>query len=160
MRANDTRSGGAGTVLLGTAAVALAGMVGTIGLIRQVGELGPKVGDIVTFDPMDQMSRDVRARIAAIPADATPGVACALDVRVMQANGGSVIVEARQPTAGFGYRIHWSGEHSSNDAADCGTTADLLVNLDDLETLALAAGGFGVPASKHPGTFWRSASAQ
>jgi len=160
MRANDTQSGGAGTILLGIAAVALAGMVGTIGLIRQVGELGPKVGEIVAFDPMDQMSRDTRARIAAIPADDKPGVACALDVRVMHANGGSVIVEAREPSASFGYRVHWSGERSSNDAANCGATADLLVNLDDLETLAMAAGGYGVSASKHPGSFGRVASAQ
>ena len=46
MRANDTKSGGASTVLLSIVAVGLAGMVGTIGLIHQVAELGPKVGDI------------------------------------------------------------------------------------------------------------------
>lgn len=160
MRANDTKSGGAGTALLGMAAVLLAGVVGTIGLIQQASELGPKVGDIVTFDPMDQMSRNMPALIAAIPADNTPGVACALDVRVMHANGGSVVVEAREPGSSFGYRVHWSGVHSSNDAADCGATADLLVSLDDLEILAMAAGGFGVSASKHFGNLWRTASAQ
>jgi hypothetical protein len=160
MRANETKSGGAGTVLLSIAAVALAGMVGTIGLINQVGELGPKVGDLVAFEPMEQMSRDIRARIAAIPADDTPSVACVLDVRVMHADGGSVIIEAREPRSAFGYRVHWSGQHSSNDGADCGSSADLLVSLEDVETLAMAAGGYGVPANKHPGTFWRAASAQ
>jgi hypothetical protein len=159
MRANDTKSGGVGTALLGIAAVALAGAVGTIGLIQQAGELGPKVGDIVAFDPLDQMPRDMQVRIAAIPAENRPGVACALDARVMHANGGSVIVEAREPGANFGYRVHWSGVRSSNDAADCGASADLLVNIDDVETLAMTAGGYGVPASKHSFTFWRTASA-
>ena len=60
MRANDSKSSGVGSVLLGVVAIALAGMVGTIGLIHQVGELGPKVGDIVVFDPLDSMSRDMQ----------------------------------------------------------------------------------------------------
>ena len=34
MRAKDGHSSGAGTVLLGMVAIALAGMVGTIGLIQ------------------------------------------------------------------------------------------------------------------------------
>jgi hypothetical protein len=160
MRANETKSGGAGTILLGITAVALAGMVGTIGLIHQVGELGPKVGDIVAFDPMERMSQDAHARIAAIPADDRPGVACVLDVRVMHANGGSMIVEQRETRSSFGYRVHWSGEHSSNDGADCGTSADLLVNPEDIETLAMAAGGYGVLAHKHPGTFGQAAAAR
>jgi hypothetical protein len=158
MRANDTKSGGAGTVLLGIVAVGLAGMVGTIGLIHQVGELGPKVGDIVAFDPMDRMSRDMRARIAAIPADDGPAVACVLDVRAMHAGGGSVVIEAREPRSTFAYRVHWSGEHSSNDGADCGRSADLMISLEDVETLAMAAGGYGVPESKRLGNFWGAAS--
>ena len=97
MRANDSKSSGAGTVLLGIAAIALAGMVGTIGLIHQVGELGPKVGDILSFDPLERISRDMNARVPAMPADDKPGVACALDVRAMHANGGSMIIESREP---------------------------------------------------------------
>ncbi len=31
-------------------------MVGTISLIQHVGEIGPKVGDIVAFDPPDSIS--------------------------------------------------------------------------------------------------------
>jgi hypothetical protein len=155
MRANDTKSGGAGTVLLSIAAVGLAGMVGTIGLIHEVGELGPKVGDIVAFDPMDRMSQDMRARIAAIPADGSPGVACVLDVRTMHAHGGSLIIEAHEPRPAFAYRVHWSGERSSNDGTDCGGSADLMVNAEDVETLAMAASGYGVPDSKRLGNFWR-----
>jgi hypothetical protein len=150
MRANESKSGGAGSVLLIIVAVALAGMAGTVGLIRQVGELGPKVGDIVTFDPLRQIARDVRARLPAMLASDQPGVACVLDVRSMHAYGGSVVIEAREPRRNFGYRVHWSGQHSSNDGADCGASADLLLNLEDVQVLALSAGGFGVPTSKAP----------
>ena len=160
MRVNDTNPTGAGTVLLGIVAVALAGMVGTIGLISQVGELGPKVGDIVSFEPLDPISRDMRARLPAMPADGKPNVACVLDVRTMHASGGSVVIESREPGTGFNYRVHWAGPRSSNDGADCGASADLLLNLEDIEVLAMAAGGYGVPAGKQAGVFWRSAAAE
>ncbi len=116
MRANDSKSSGAGSVLLGIAAIALAGMVGTIGLIREVGEFGPKVGDIVAFDPLDPISRDMKARLPAMSADDRPGVACVLDVRAMHAGGGSVIVEGREPGTDFGYRVHWAGARSATMA--------------------------------------------
>ena len=160
MRTNDSNTSGVGSVLLSIAAIALAGMAGTIGLIHQIGELGPKVGDIVAFDPLDPISRDMHARLSAMAADNRPGVACVLDVRAMHANGGSLIIEAREPRTGFGYRVHWAGTSSSNDSTDCGSSADLLVNLDDIEVLAMAAGGFGVPAARQTGGIWRSAAAQ
>ena len=150
MRVNDTKSPGVGSVLLVIVAVALAGMAGTVGLIRQVGEFGPKVGDIVTFDPLRQIARDVKVRLPAMSADGQPGVACVLDARSMHAYGGSVVIEAREPRRNFPYRVHWSGQRSSNDGADCGASADLLLNLEDVQVLALAAGGFGVPTSKAP----------
>ena len=160
MRANDSNSSGAGSVLLGIAAIALAGMVGTIGLIHQVGELGPKVGDIVAFDPLDPISRDMHARLPAMVAGDKPGVACVLDVRAMHTNGGSVIIEAREPQPSFGYRVHWAGARSSDDGTDCGSSADLFVSLEDVQTLAMAAGGYGVPASKQSGVLRRSAAAE
>ena len=70
MRANDSKtSAGVGSVLLGIVAIALAGMVGTIGLIHEIGEFGPKVGDIISFDPLDRISQDMRARLPAMLAD-------------------------------------------------------------------------------------------
>ena len=59
-------------------------------------------------------------------ADGQPGVACVMDVRTMHANGGSVIIEAREPRASFGYRVHWAGPRSSDDGTNCGSSADLL----------------------------------
>ncbi|HME23221.1 MAG TPA: hypothetical protein VKI44_18135 [Acetobacteraceae bacterium] len=160
MRANDSKTSGAVSVLLSIVAIGLAGMAGTIGLIHQIGERGPKVGDIVAFDPLDPISREMHARLPAMSADNRPGVTCVLDVRTMHANGGSMIIEAREPRPGFGYRVHWAGARSSNDNTDCGSSADLLVNLDDIEVLAMAAGGYGVPTSRQTGGFWRAAAAQ
>ena len=159
MRANDSKSSGIGTVLLGITAIMLAGMAGTVGLINQVSELGPKVGDIISFDPLDRIASDVRAHLPAIPADDRPGVACVLDVRAMHASGGSLMIEAREPRTSFAYRVHWAGPRSSNGGTDCGSSADLLVSIEDVELLAMAAGGYGVPAAKHTKLFSHPASA-
>jgi len=159
IRANASKSSGVGSILLGIVAVALAGMVGTVGLINQVGELGPKVGDIVTFDPLRAMSRDMRAQLPAIAAEGGPGVACVLDVRTMHTSGGSLIIEAREPRASFGYRVHWAGERSSSGGTDCGSSADLFVNPEDIDILAMAAGGFGVPGGNTTSSFWHSVAA-
>jgi len=158
MRANGSKSNGVGTLLLSMAAIALAGMVGTIGLIHKAGELGPAVGDIIAFDPLDPIN--IHSRIAAIPADDDPSVACVLDVRTMHAGSGSLVIEAREPRGQFAYRVHWAGPRSSDDNADCGSSADLLVSIEDVATLATAAGGYGVPASKHAGWIGRAAAAQ
>ena len=146
MRVNDNKSSGLVTVLLSMTALALAGMVGTITLIHGVGELGPKVGDIISFDPLDSMPRDMKARISVSVADDPRGSACTLDVRTIHANGGSLIIETRVPGTTPVFRVHWAGPRSSMDGADCGASADLLVAQDDLEVLAMAAGGFGASA--------------
>jgi hypothetical protein len=148
MQANGGNSSGVSSVILAMVVIALAGMVGTIGLLREVGEVGPRVGDIVSFDPLEAFSRDMRARVAATPADGQPGITCVLDVRAMHAAGGSVVIEARQPQTQAGYRVHWAGVRSSDDPADCGASADLLLNQEDIEVLAMAAGGYGVTARK------------
>jgi hypothetical protein len=160
MRANDSKSSGIGSVLLGVTALALAGTIGTIGLLQKVSELGPKVGDIVSFDPRESFSRDMKAEVTAIPVGARPGIACTLDVRTMHASGGSIIIEAREPQNQAGFRVHWAGGSSSTEGNDCGQSADLLLSREDLEVLAIAAGGFGA-ASRNltNGTLRTSAAA-
>src|SRR5690242_21077842 len=113
MRVNDGKSSGIGTVLLSMAALALAGMVGTISLIHQVGELGPKVGDIISFDPLESMSRDMKARISARSADQLNSGSCTIDVRTVHAGGGSFIIESRLPEPMPSYRVHWAGPRTS-----------------------------------------------
>jgi hypothetical protein len=159
MRANDSKSAGFGSVLLGMTALALACMVGTIGLLHQVAELGPKMGDIVTFDPLDPMSRDMKAQISASPVE-QPGRTCLLDVRTMHAAGGSLIIEARMPRPQQGFRVHWAGGGSSEGASNCGGSADLVVDQQDIEILAMAVGGFGASARKLAhNSLWGSPSA-
>jgi hypothetical protein len=150
MRASDSKTCGTGTILLGLAAIGLAGMVGTISLIHQVGELGVKVGDFVVFDPREPMSSDMNARVVATYATETPGATCVLDVRTMHANGGSLIIESRQPQPQGAPRLlaHWAGPRSGDGVSDCGRSADLLIRQDDIETLAMSAGGYGISADK------------
>jgi hypothetical protein len=148
MQANGDNSSGISSVILGVVVLGLAGTAGTIGLLRQVGEFGPKVGDIVSFDPREALSRDMQPKITATRASDHPGGTCVLDVTVMHAGGGSVVIEARQPQTSSGYRVHWAGAHSSDDPANCGASADLLLNQEDIEILALAAGGYGVSARR------------
>jgi hypothetical protein len=62
----------------------------------------------------------------------------------MVRGGGSFVIIARPRAADGPYLIHWAGSHTSNGAADCGSSADLLVSKPDLLSLAGAAGGFGV----------------
>ncbi len=49
------------------------------------------------------------------------------------------------------YQAHWSGQRTSGDTTDCGRDADLVLSLIDLDTLATAAGGFGVD---HTSVLW------
>jgi len=160
MRANQSKSNRLASVLLVTAALALAATVGTVDLLKYIGDFGPKVGDIVSFDPMASFSRDMRTRIKAMWADAQHPARCVLDVQAMHEHGGSLVIEARQPQIQRGFRVHWAGRHTSNDGADCGTSAELLVNRDDLEVMAIAAGGFGVAAAKLVrGSLWSAPAA-
>jgi hypothetical protein len=147
MQANGGNTSGLSSFILGMVVVALAGTIGTIGLLREVAEFRPGVGDIVSFDPLDTLSRDMHAKIDAARANDRPGAACVLDVAAMHAGGGSVVIEARLPQTG-GYRVHWAGARSSDDPADCGASADLVLSQEDIEVLAMAAGGYGVSPRK------------
>jgi hypothetical protein len=90
----------------------------------------------------------MKAQVAATPGDNRRGGSCVLDVRIMHANGGSLIIEARQPQTRPRFRTRWARGTSSIDGANCGSSTDPLLNQDDIEVPAMAAGGFGVAARK------------
>jgi hypothetical protein len=100
---------------------------------------GPVVGDMVTFrstgvgideDPM-------KVAVAAAPANRT----CVLSPEVMRADGGSLVVEAREsPAAKSLYRVHWAGAHTATGAEDCGGQANLVLSANNLRALASATG--------------------
>lgn len=100
---------------------------------------GPAVGDMVTFRStgvgIDE--EPMKVAVAATPASRT----CVLSPRVMRADGGSLVVEAREPPAPEPrYRVHWAGAHTADGADDCGGEANLVLSANDLRALASATG--------------------
>jgi hypothetical protein len=130
----------AGTVLT-FVALALVCMAIVIGMcLRLADQFEPTVGDIADFS-----ARHANEDVLAVNATATTGGhTCVLASEVMVRGGGSFVIIARPRAADGPYLIHWAGSHTSNGAADCGSSADLLVSKPDLLSLAGAAGGFGV----------------
>jgi hypothetical protein len=121
--------------------VALVGLGGVIRLAQSVSELGPGVGDVLSFDATHHTLRDGAPPVTA-RRDGQPE--CVLDPAVIHQFGGSLIIESRSPIPDRTYRVHWAGERSSNGTGDCGRSAELLLYSDDMDVLAMAAGGYGV----------------
>ena len=124
--------------------VMITGFAGTL-MVLQLDTFRPRVGDIVAFHPT---AEDTDAWQLQVPATLVTGArresACTLNPSVMAANGGSLMVEARQDTSPPLYQLHWAGTKTENGPSDCGASADLRVTRTDLQKLANAAGGFGV----------------
>jgi hypothetical protein len=123
------------------AATLLAVVSGMAGIVHQAAGLGPRVGDLVAFDPAHHAPFDSTVRLTASRLRQT---SCVLDVATMQKSGGSLVLERRGSEPDRLYRVHWSGLRTSDDADDCGGQADLVLSRTDIDLLATAAGGFGV----------------
>lgn len=123
------------------ALVMLTAGCGMVGIAREAEEFGPRVGDIVMFDPAHRAGFDSDARLVAL----RPGRDdCLVNVEVVRRSGGSFVLEQRDAGPDRLYRAHWSGRRTSEDPGnDCGTDADLVLSQTDLSALAAAAGGFG-----------------
>jgi hypothetical protein len=119
----------------------LAVVSGMVGMVHQAAELGPRVGDLVAFDPAHRAAFTSDARLTAFRPQQT---ACVLDLSTIQKSGGSLVLERRGSGPERLYHAHWSGLRTSRDADDCGSQADLVLSRNDIDTLAAAAGGFGV----------------
>ncbi len=136
------------TLLIVVLAAPLTACAGIILLLQTI-EIGPGVGDIVTFDTNTTTENLSQLRVTAGYAPAVwPNEqatrSCVLNPSVMLANGGSLVIEAREMTRPPFYRVHWSGKRTDQGTGDCGSSADLTVPLKELRVLANAAGGFGV----------------
>jgi hypothetical protein len=141
MPADDRKTSQTAQSLLIAAAMLLAVTSGMVGIVRQVGDLGPRVGDLVTFDPLHRVSFDSSAQVTA---DRPGSGKCMLDIATIQRSGGSLMVERRGAGPDRLYQAHWSGLRTSEDTNDCGRDADLVLSSVDIGTLATAAGGYGV----------------
>lgn len=129
------------------AAMAGIGLVGIIAVLMIVGMthladvFGPRIGDVVRFDPARTLPSDMTTRLTVTrTGDPTMGP-CVLDVRTMMASGGSLVIEAAQPKPDPHYLVHWAGGGTTRDpATDCGTSAAFVLTPGDLVALHLAAG--------------------
>jgi hypothetical protein len=154
---HQERFKGAYTVALIILLILLVGMVGLAGAIRlaqSAAELGPQVGDIVNFDPARRVPRDSPPGLTVNRDGAS---SCVIDIRTLHRLGGSLVVESRTPRPNRAYRVHWAGKQSAEGTDNCGTSADLTLDDDTLDILAMAAGGFGA-SNRQPaaGQAWRS----
>jgi hypothetical protein len=108
-------------------------------------QVGPDIGEIVTFNPTDGPKRWEQAGIPALYAFAsTRRPSCVLMPSVISATGGSFVIEAKEVSRPPVFRLHWSGQRTDLGAQDCGRSADLILPLNQLRALANVAGGFGV----------------
>ena len=141
-----------GTALLGgTIAVFLASAVAVLSTVRSW-DIAPRVGDIAVFRPNSEFMADWQVtagmspdRTAALPGAAT----CVLRPDIMTANGGSLVVEARNTAASL-YRVHWAGPHTSLGGSDCGRAADLTLSRADLQMLINAVEGARAEPGRYP----------
>jgi hypothetical protein len=107
----------------------------------RMSEVGPDVGEIVTFDPTEGPKRWDQPGISAHLAS---GSDCALMPSVIADTGGSFVIEAKETSRPPVFLVHWSGRRTDAGARDCGRSADLTLPLAQLRALANVAGGFGV----------------
>ncbi len=131
-------SGGLFEVLVGCGVAATLAIAVAVTLIRHVEVPPARVGDIVAFNrpggavPISDIvvSRGTQS--------------CVLDPQILANHGGSLVVEHQADESGGSYLVHWAGPQTALGNADCGRSADLVVTENDLTSLAIVAGGFGI----------------
>jgi hypothetical protein len=126
------------------AIVIAAGFLLMAGLLRLTDRLAPQTGDIIAF-PATRMPTST-ASFAARRAFVAAGMSCILNVQTMQRSGGSLVVETSQFEPHRIFRVHWAGVRTSSDPDNCGESADLLLNTNQISALVFAAGGTGTMA--------------
>ena len=142
---NDRKSEELYTALVVTVIAITAGILLMSGMLWLVDSLGPQTGDIIAF-PATRIPSVSTASFTASRAIAPDGMSCILDVQTIQKFGGSLVVESRQFEPSRIYQVHWAGTRTSGGRDDCGSSADLLLNSNQISVLIFAAGGTGVKA--------------
>lgn len=124
-----------------TAAVAAALLIAAIiGVsLRQAASRRAITGDIIRLVPRQRPVHHHTARITAHIIDDAADRPCMFDLRVVERSGGSIVVDATQFDPALSYHVHWAGPRTSNDADDCGQTAELRVSPDLIAALSMAA---------------------
>jgi hypothetical protein len=92
----------------------------------------PHVGDMIAFHPNG--STAVGKQLTVLT---KAGTACALEMGTLQGSGGSFIIE--RPAPGGRFLVHWAGQRTSRGNADCGSSADVILDAQQLDMLGVAA---------------------
>ena len=128
------------TLLIGLSLLCLIVALMIAGLLRLADAMAPQVGDIVSFKHVESIGSVAQAHFIARRVGSGSAAHCTLDEGIMRALGGSIVIEARQEWPQRTYRVHWAGTHTSNGEADCGTSADLVLDRVEMVALMYAAG--------------------
>jgi hypothetical protein len=138
----------AGSLLRGVAVAVVIIFAGLAGNALGTYVAGaPRVGSIIAFEPSAARADTKGIRLAVHRAD---GDACTLDLNVVQRSGGSLVVESQTAGEPIAFHVHWAGERTSDDDADCGPGADLTVKRHYLDLMAAYAGGYGAGPDRSP----------
>jgi hypothetical protein len=133
------------TVAVIMAVVITTGILLVAGLLPLADRTAAQTGDIIVF-PATRVPSISRASLTVRRAIVADSTSCILNVQTMQKSGGSLVVETAQFKPGLLFRVHWAGKRTSSDRDDCGRSADLLLNGNQISALIFAAGGTGVEA--------------
>jgi hypothetical protein len=129
---------GVGCILLAMSAV---------NAIAAMADLRPQIGDIVSFTPSADQTAEGGGRLIVRRSDQ---IGCVLDVGSLRHLGGSFVVEGQIAETAGSFRVHWAGDRTSADNANCGAQSDLILDGHELNVLAFGAGGYGAGDRKLP----------
>jgi hypothetical protein len=118
-----------------------------VSAIAAMAQIRPHIGDIVSFTATDDQPTAGGTRLIVHRPDQ---FGCVLDLSVLSHSGGSLVVEAQSAESTGSFRVHWAGERTSADTANCGGDADLILDGQDLDILAVSAGGYGAAQKRLP----------
>ena len=92
----------------------------------------PHVGDMIAFHPSGWTNAGKRLTVLT-----QAGKACLLELGTLRRSGGSFIIEG--PASDGGFVVHWAGPRTSRGKDDCGASADVILDAQQLELLSVAA---------------------
>ncbi|MBV8397483.1 MAG: hypothetical protein JOZ17_01930 [Acetobacteraceae bacterium] len=114
---------------------------GALRLAESAAEMALQDGDMMHLTTSHRWTRTAQSRLT-VERQGESG--CVLDLGVMAGSGGSVLIISRSARPHRIYHVQWSGPRTSEGSGDCGRSAELIVNDDELELLASAAAGWGL----------------
>lgn len=135
MDGSDKRTGTGAGQAIGVGVALLLGVVVAAVAVAKVTMPAPNVGDILVVRPSGDML-GLRLDVQKVAADGAPGPSCVLDPDTMARSGGSLVVEAHTPGSVRPYVVHWAGGPTSAEATDCGSDADLALDVRDIVRLS------------------------